>query len=127
MQADDMRDTILRLEDEIWAANRRGDGSYYQRYLTDDATAIATFGVFDKAAIVEQVAQNVVPYTSTRLSGQQVMLLGEDSALITYRADIEALQEGKPFSFSVYATSVWRRDRDGWRVRLHQQTPIQQP
>lgn len=115
---------LLRLEDEMWAANRRGDAEVFRRLVAEDGIAVAAFGVFGKDAIVSQVAENeLVPADSTgRCPGP---LRREGCGIVTYRAEIDAQQAGRPVHLSVYATTVWRQHGDGWLAVLHQQTPIQ--
>jgi ketosteroid isomerase-like protein len=117
--------TLLDLEERMWEANRNGDAGYFQAHLADDAIAVASFGVFDKGQAVVQAAENRVPFTRTRLEGARVLQLGEAGALVTYRAFIAAVRDGAPFSFSIYATSAWRRVGDGWEAVLHQWTPVE--
>lgn len=110
----------------MWEANRRGDGEFYRAHLADEAVAVSSYGVLDREAIVREIAENRIPFTSTRLEHPQVILLTDRSALVTYKAHIEAVREGQPFAFSVYATTVWKRVGRDWLAVLHQQTPVQQ-
>jgi ketosteroid isomerase-like protein len=118
--------TVLDLEEQLWAANRAGDGEFYRERLADDVVGVFTRGHYDKAMAVREVSENRIPFTSTRMSDPRVIVLAPDSALVTYRCDIEALHEGQTLQFPIYATTVWRRANDEWRAVLHQQTPIQE-
>ena len=114
MTKDDFAVIIPALEDAMAQANIKGDGEYYRTHLADEALAVASFGVFDKATIVQQVSENRNPFTAMRLEDMRVLPLGDVSALVTYKMHIEAARDGQPFTFSVYATTVWRRDGEQW-------------
>jgi hypothetical protein len=122
--SNDLYEEILRLEEEMAAANCNGNGEFYSSHLADDAIAVAAFGVFGKDAIVRQVSENRIPFTRFEISDAKVTAVGKDGAVISYRGDIEALRDSQPLRFAVYATSVWRRDGEQWLAVLHQQTPI---
>lgn len=117
---------LLRLEDEMWAANRRGDAEAFRRLVAEDGIAVAAFGVFAKDAIVAQAAENLNPVRQSKLEDVRVLAGGTGCGIVTYRAEIDAEHAGRPVHLSVYATTVWRRQHgDGWMAVLHQQTPIQ--
>jgi Domain of unknown function (DUF4440) len=117
---------VLTLEERMWEANRKGDGEFNRECLADEAVVVSLYGVLGKEAIVHQVAENRVPFTSTRLDHPRVVLLTDRSALVTYNVHIEAVRNGQPFAFSVYATSAWKRVGERCLGVLHHQTPVQQ-
>jgi hypothetical protein len=58
-------ETLLELEDQMWRANREGDGSFYAHWLRDDALAVSKYGIIDKAAAVPGIQANHNPYLKT--------------------------------------------------------------
>jgi hypothetical protein len=116
--------TLLSLEDEMWRANREGDGSFYERVVRDDALVVSRYGVATKAEIVPGIAKNENPYIRTELSDQKVVRITADSALVTYKAAVTALVNGSETAFQVLATSVYARADDEWRNVFHQQTAL---
>src|SRR5215212_11512100 len=114
--------TLLDLEDEMWRANREGDGSFYERVLRDDALVVSQWGVAPKAAIVPGISKNDNPYVETELSDRKVLQITGDSALVTYKAEVTT---GAGVTFRLLATSVYAREGDEWRSVFHQQSPLQ--
>lgn len=112
---------LTELEQQIWAANRAGDGGTYERLLRADALLVSRFGVATKDQIVPMIQRNENPFERTELSDQRVVEVSPDSALITYRADVTT---AAGLSFSVLATSVYARADGSWRLALHQQTVV---
>jgi ketosteroid isomerase-like protein len=115
---------LVALEEELWRANREGDGAFYARALRDDALAVSRYGVMTKADAVPVIRENRNPYVKTELSDVRVLEVGADGALVTYRADVTALVEGREVDFAVLATTVYAREGDGWLVVLHQQSAL---
>jgi uncharacterized protein (TIGR02246 family) len=116
--------TLLALEDEMWRANRAGDGAFYAHLLRDDALVVSRYGVAGKEQIVPVIDKNDNPYLRTDLSNQRVLRITDDSALVTYEAAVTALVNGAEVSFRVLATSVYAYDGQRWRGVFHQQTAL---
>ncbi|GAA1708207.1 nuclear transport factor 2 family protein [Fodinicola feengrottensis] len=115
---------LLAAEDELWRANREGDGGFYAKNLRDDALVVSKYGVASKEIIVATIGANRNPYVKTVLSDQRVLFITSDSALVTYKADVTALVAGKEVEFSVLASTVYARENDQWRGVLHQQSAL---
>jgi uncharacterized protein (TIGR02246 family) len=120
--ADEM--ALLEREEQMWRANREGDGDFYEKNLREDALVVSKYGVIDKKTGIPVIRANRNPYTKTILSNQKVISLTEDSALVTYKCDITARTEAGEIEFSVLATSVYVREDGQWLITLHQQTAL---
>jgi uncharacterized protein (TIGR02246 family) len=119
-----LEQTILDLEDEMWRANREGDGDYYARCLTDDAMVVSRFGVMGKDQIVAGITANRNPFVRSAIHDPKVFALGDAAALITYRATYTALIDGAEQDFTTLSTSVYVLIDGQWRSKFHQQTPM---
>ncbi|GAA1264137.1 nuclear transport factor 2 family protein [Saccharothrix xinjiangensis] len=117
-------DELIGLEEELWRANREGDGAFYERSLRDDAVAVSQYGVMTKADAVATIGANRNPYLKTALSDVRVVGVGDGGAAVTYRVDVVALVGEREVGFSALATTVYAREGDGWLVALHQQSPL---
>jgi len=124
----DVEKELIALEEQQWKANREADGEFYRRYCADDFIIVSTFGVLTKDQVLAQFERgNVNPFLRTDMEDPRVLVLGEDSALLSYKETIEAsvdAEGGARRTFSIYATTVYRRTSDGWRFVFHQQTPL---
>jgi|RhiMetdeSRZDD1v2_1073273.scaffolds.fasta_scaffold3289716_1 uncharacterized protein (TIGR02246 family) len=119
-----LEQTILGLEDEMWRANREGDGGFYARCLTDDAIVVSRFGVMGKDQIVAGINANRNPFVRSEIHEPRVFALGDSAALITYRATYTALIDGAEQDFTSLSTSVYVLVDGQWRSKFHQQTPL---
>ena len=115
---------LLELEERMWAANRAGDAAFYAELLRDDALVVSRFGVQDRASILAVIGENRVPYINSTITDPQAIELTGDSALITYRVEVEALRDGQPMNFAVLATTVYVRRDGGWCAAFHQQSAL---
>ncbi|MBY8338874.1 nuclear transport factor 2 family protein [Streptomyces spinosirectus] len=120
----DIAKLLSALEEELWRANRAGDGTTYERLLRKDALLVSRFGTADKERIVPLIEANRNPFVRSELSDRQVRVLSPDSALVTYRVQYTARTDQGDVDHTALATTVYSREDDAWRVVLHQQTPL---
>ena len=124
----DVKEELLDLEERQWKANREADAEFYREYCADDFVIVSRFGVLTKPQVLAQFEKgNVNPFLRTDMEDPRLLAIGDDSALLTYKETIEAsidAEGGKTRTFSIYATTIYRRSGDGWRFVFHQQTPL---
>jgi ketosteroid isomerase-like protein len=120
----DLLGELLGLEEKMWAANRAGDAGYYAKALRDDSIVVSRYGVMDRAAIIQGIGENRVPYIGSTITEPRAIGLTPDSALITYRVHVEALRDGQPMAFDTLATSIYVREDGGWKNAFHQQSAL---
>ncbi|AOW88230.1 nuclear transport factor 2 family protein [Streptomyces olivaceus] len=120
----DIENLLSALEEELWRANRDGDGTAYERLLREDALLVSHFGTAGKERIVPLIEANHNPFVRSELSDRQVRLLSPDSALVTYRVEYTARTDQGDVDHAALATTVYSREDDAWLVVLHQQTPL---
>ena len=115
---------ILALERASWDANIAEDAAAFRALAADDFLAVTAFGVFDKAAMLAQLAAGGTPFTGYAIEDAQVRVPAPGAALTTYRVSIDAVRGGQTLRLAYFATSLYARGEDGaWRLRLTQQTP----
>lgn len=115
---------LLDVEHELWRANLAGHGAFYADFLRPDALAVSPWGTLTRDEAVATINANQNPYTSYEITEPQVVPLGPDAAVLTYRAEVHGENEGEPFRHTVYATSVHVREDGRWRGAFHQQTLV---
>jgi hypothetical protein len=85
-QDETLQYVLLALEDQAWRALSQGTGAaFYERNLAPQALMVFPFGVLTRE---ESIAAMKVapPWASFRLEEPRVVVLTEESALLTYRA-----------------------------------------
>ena len=118
-----IEETLLSLKEEALEATKNRDADFYNNYLADHAIAVVPFGIFTKEAIVQQMASPNSAFRSTKIEDTRVMVLSEDSGVVTYKATFESMKDGKPFE--VFVTTIYAKISGIWKGVFYQQTPIQ--
>ena len=110
---------LLDLKDAAIQATAKGDGGFYEGYLTDDALALTPMGKLDKPAIVKAMTGGS-RFKSLGVDDVDARLLGPDTGLVTYRARFATPEGGE---VTMLTSTVYCR-RDGeWHGAFYQQTP----
>jgi ketosteroid isomerase-like protein len=117
------------LLDELMAYERRfwesaSDLSLYQSVFAEDGLAVFAMqdGLMDKTKILASIS-NGEQWASYRLANVQLVSLGADSAAIVYEASGD--RPGRD-QYRAFIVSTYRRDGDGWKLVIHQQSPVPQ-
>ena len=96
----------------VWEALKRGDSEADAAALSPDFLGVYADGFAGRACHVGQLA-NGPSVASYNLSDFHVLELGDEHALIAYRANFQRTgPEAKPES--MYVSSIWQRTPDGW-------------
>jgi ketosteroid isomerase-like protein len=118
----DTETTLLDLERRMLRADAEFDSGFFEHYCASDFTVVSAYGVSGRDDVVAMYAQGTGdPSRRSVMADPRVLALdgAGGSALVTYR--LTSTADGEPST--VYATSVYRRTPDGWRLVLLQQTP----
>jgi hypothetical protein len=113
----DLRETLLDLDRQL----ALGDGAAYRRLLRDDAIIIVPGQVLGRDATVRAMDASPGWDEVTLEDPRLVRLGGDDAAAITYRF---RGRRGTDLIYEAYMTSTWTRTSAGWRMAIHQQTPL---
>ncbi|MFN4099589.1 MAG: DUF4440 domain-containing protein [Pararhodobacter sp.] len=107
-------------ESRVWDALVRGDRQADDAALANDFLGVYSTGFATKIEHVQQLASGAT-MRSYRLSMQRVMALGEEHAVLSYRADF--MRSGKGERESMYVSSIWQRRSGSWINIFSQDTP----
>jgi hypothetical protein len=109
-------DALLALDREL----ALGDGRTYRRLLREDAIVIVPGQVLDLDATV--AAMDASPgWDEVSFEEPQTVALGADAAAVSYRF---RGRRGADVIYEAQMTSTWVREGGGWRMVVHQQTPV---
>lgn len=116
--------TLLAMEERFW----RGGAEHYRQALADDALMVFAppAGVLDRAGTLASIEQ-APRWQAVSFSAVQVARPTADVAVLVYRA--RATREGGSTApYAAQCSSVYVcQGADGWRLALHQQTPLEAP
>lgn len=107
---------LVELEQQL--ADGRGDE--YRRILADDAVVIVPGAVMTKEETVAAMDESE-GWDEFALQAPQVADLGPEAAAISYRFQG---RRGADFVYEAVMSSVYVDRGEGWRLVLHQQTPL---
>jgi hypothetical protein len=114
---------LVELERSGWEALvTSGDaaGAFYERVLAARVLMLLPGGLVidDRAAVIESMQG--AAWDEYGLSDERVIPLGDDSAVVAYRAEA---RRGE-MAYEALFNSTYRREDGSWRLVVHQQTPI---
>jgi ketosteroid isomerase-like protein len=112
----DLQRTLMQIERELTIDSGPG----YRRHLADDAVVIVPGAILDKDATIAAMAQSP-GWSGFDAEDVRLVELGDGVALITYTFHAHRAPDT---NYSAVLTSVYSREGDEWRLRLHQQTPV---
>jgi hypothetical protein len=111
---------LLALEEGFWRA--AGSRESYAAHLADDAVHVFPgWGVTGENERVLQAVETVEPWERFSIDDLQFVNLGEEAAALVYTA--HAQRSGQD-EYVAAMTSVYRRTNEGWKLVIHQQTPL---
>jgi hypothetical protein len=116
---DDLKKTLLELDERWWKADVEG----LRRLAADDLITVSGVGRYDKASLLEASKHRRPADWSRR--DVEVSLVSKDVAIVTYVYDCKVLltdgtllENRRDRRFSM----VWARRQDGWVVVFAQET-----
>jgi hypothetical protein len=118
----DPHDELIALETDGWhalSADAAAAQAFYGDVLDETVVMLLPGGLrlADRGAILDSMGG--APWASFELEDPQVVMLGDDGAVVVY--GVVAVRDGTEYAALVSSAYV-RRD-GAWRLALHQQTP----
>ena len=117
------RDALLELEQGGWRAlstSGEAAAAFYADVLASDVLMLFPGGsvIDDRDEVIASMGGP--PWNAYELADQRVVPLGDDSAVVAYRAS--ARRDGT--SYEALVASTYVRQGGAWKLAVHQQTPI---
>lgn len=109
------------LEQALWT----GGVETYERTLAPRALTVvpAERGLLDRAATMDAI-RSAPRWSRVEMLERRDMRPRADIIVLAYRAE-GTREDGD--AYRAWCSSVYVRERDGWRLALHQQTPLPKP
>ena len=118
----ELRQELLGIETDAWKALSQPGAAarYYDATLADDVLMLfpGAMVIDDRQAVVDSM--DAPPWTSFDITDARVLSLGDDAAVLAYR--VRARRDDSDYDALLNSTYV--RAGGGWRLALHQQTPV---
>ncbi len=116
-------DELLELERSGWnALSTGGDAaaSFYGDVLAEQTLMLMPGGMVIDDRQEALTAMSGAPWESFELENERVVRLTDDCALVAYRAHARRGDS----TYDAWCASTYVRDTAGWRLAVHQQTPV---
>jgi len=123
--SNDVARDVERSVHAIQSAFNGGDVATLEALMTEDHVTVLTYAEFSNAASQLKVLSEF-RFSDYAIDGLGVKALGQDAAVVTYRATIRGTYKGKAVPSPVNVTQVWVK-RDGkWIQAVYVETPPDQ-
>ena len=116
---------IIALEKAGWEAWKNKDASWTRNTVTEDFLLVNSDGVSDKGQVIKATATDC-EVKSYSLDNFRFVMMGKDSALMTYTAMQDGICGGKTIPAKVRASVVYVKRGGKWLEALYMETPATQ-
>ena len=122
------KDALVALEKTGWDSWKSKDPKPLQDLMSDHYVGFGSTGRVDKAASIKSVTDPKVVVRSYSFSDEQMTMLGNDVAVLTFKAAQDFTQaDGKPGPKEVWSSSVYVREGDKWKNLMYVENPVVDP
>jgi hypothetical protein len=115
--APDNKETIISQEKAAWQAYKDKKAEEFKKLLSPNLVAVYSDGVHNLQMEVDGMAKTEMK--SFDLSDFNVVFPNPKTAVITYKAKVEATSEGKDVSGTYNVGSVWQMAKGQWLGIFH--------
>ena len=120
MDMGQIEDTIVACERKVWDALVAGDATADGQALADTFWGVYPDGFAGKADHVGQLAHGPT-VTSYDLTQHRVMVLADDTVLLSYHASFQRVRTPQPDA--MFVSSIWQNRTGTWLNVFSQDTP----
>jgi hypothetical protein len=112
---------FMDMDKQAWDAFGKGDGKFFETFLSDDALLGGGMGFAGKAQAVKDISTKPCDLKSFSFANYKVTMLDANTALATYEATQDVTCGGQKSADKVYATSVFVKRKGKWLAAYHQE------
>lgn len=115
------RDTLERLEHELWLEKTRFNRNYMDSLFADDFFEIGRSGQIHNRNDCLSMTSGTIN-AKLPLQNLHIRLLTPTVAQVTYNSEVtynDAVEKGR-------RSSIWSKDGEKWKLRFHQGTPYEE-
>jgi hypothetical protein len=120
-------DALVTLEKSAYEAWKSKDAKFWDTFLSDKFVGYGSSGKLDKASATKEYTGADCEIQSYGLSDEQMKLLGNDAALLTYKTTVNGTCGGQKVPANSWAAGIYVRDGDTWKGAFHAEAPIVDP
>ena len=115
---------LMKMEKAAWDAFGKGDGRFFETFLTDGALVFSGTRFSGRADLVRDISTKPCELRSYEFSNFKVTMLNSNTALVTYEVTQDATCGGNREPAKVGASSVYVKTKGKWLAAFHQESPV---
>ena len=121
------KDSLVRLEKRAYDAWKSKDAKFWDTFLSDRFVGYGSSAKLDKASATIEYTGNDCEIKSYALSDEQMRLLGERAALLTYKTSVDGTCGGQKVPAHSWAASIYVWEGGQWKGVFHAESAIVDP
>jgi hypothetical protein len=111
------KDAIIAKEKAAWQAFKDKKADDFKKLVSADLVAVYAQGIMNMKAELETMSKTDMK--SFSLSDFNVVMTDADTAIVSYKAKVESMSEGKDNSGNFNCGSVWQMKKGQWQAIFH--------
>ena len=115
---------LMALEKSSFEAWKNKDAKFWNTFLSDKFVGYGSDGKLDKTSATKEYTGADCEIKSYALTDDKMTLLGNDAALITFKATVDGTCGGQKLPVISMAASVFVRDGANWKAAFYAEAPI---
>ena len=118
---------LMALEKSSFEAWKNKDAKFWNTFLSDKFIGYGSDGKLDKASATREYTGADCEIKRYALTDDKMTLLGNDAALLTFKATVDGTCGGQKLPVISMAASVFVRDGANWKAAFYAEAPIVDP
>lgn len=121
---DALKATLVELETKAWEAWKDKNSKYFPGFLSAESVNVHATGIDNRAKQIKEISNPNCKIKSYSLNDFRLVMMKENIALLTFKADEDYTCNGKKGASPVMASSLFIKRGDRWLNFHHQETPM---
>ena len=121
------KETLMAMEKQAWEAWKNVDSKFFQDFLSERWVSFGPGGREDKAANIKRLTDAKCEVKSYSMSDDQLHMLGNDVAVLSFKAKQDATCAGTKVPAEVWVSSAYVREGDKWKALTYVENAVVDP
>ena len=118
-----MTASLSEIDKKLWEAWSKKDTKTFESLITKTHVELNESGRLDHAAALKDVTENKCEVKSHSQEDFVTTKLTDTVSLLTYKAHLDAICDGKPAPKNIWSSSVFVKEGDTWKSAFYVGTP----
>ena len=121
------KETLMAMEKQAWEAWKNVDSKFFEDFMSDRWVSFAGPAREDKAANIKRLVDSKCDVKSYSMADDQLHMLGNDVAVLSYKAKQDATCAGTKIPAEVWVSSAYVREGDKWKAITYVENAVVDP